>query len=458
MKDSHQLFVVSDTIMMLDVLAATGALTWSTIWGHLSQLCLWGLQASVLWLGVIVFLEAFLPAHWDNVHVSKGKSRTSLTGAAAASARCADGGGDGSARGPAAASWWYVRGKAYDFTPWLDSHPGGRYILEVARGSDCTELFEMYHAASLQEPYISSQLGKYAVADSKEGGPPGLTFPWHEGTPFYDAAKRVVRAYRRVHGIKASDSWGTVLWYAVWCVLHYATLARWYFGLGGKMNAALLGVTVFYWAFDVLHCGTHYALTKDPATSHWLGWLGSWAFIVPATWIRQHVLGHHVHTNLDALDPDLYHFAKLNNIRPSEAEAGRVAPFAFVRFGTRLGAAFNGPFLTTIVPTLLHSYALLKSNMHPRGTVTHAVWAPNEKKSAWCGWIFLLGMLVSVIAAHGFVHAAIPFMVSGCIFYAFTQVSHINSPSLDVSTSKEWASQPTTLPMSPPFSKWRERS
>ena len=48
MKDSHQLFVVSDTIMMLDVLAATGALTWSTIRGHLSQLCVWGLQASVL--------------------------------------------------------------------------------------------------------------------------------------------------------------------------------------------------------------------------------------------------------------------------------------------------------------------------------------------------------------------------------------------------------------------------
>ena len=35
---------------------------------------------------------------------------------------------------------WYIRGQAYDLQPWLDRHPGGRYILETTRGTDCTEL------------------------------------------------------------------------------------------------------------------------------------------------------------------------------------------------------------------------------------------------------------------------------------------------------------------------------
>eukprot|EP01051_Picozoa_sp_SAG22_P016238 SAG22_NODE_2257_length_2780_cov_2.690041_4_plen_68_part_00 len=41
---------------------------------------------------------------------------------------------------PAAPSSWYIRGQAYDLQPWLEKHPGGRFILETTRGTDCTEL------------------------------------------------------------------------------------------------------------------------------------------------------------------------------------------------------------------------------------------------------------------------------------------------------------------------------
>ncbi len=37
------------------------------------------------------------------------------------------------------------RGEAYDLTPYLSRHPGGRWLLNLAVGRDCTALFESYH-------------------------------------------------------------------------------------------------------------------------------------------------------------------------------------------------------------------------------------------------------------------------------------------------------------------------
>lgn len=37
------------------------------------------------------------------------------------------------------------RGKAYDITSYVNSHPGGSQLLRLAIGRDCTALFESYH-------------------------------------------------------------------------------------------------------------------------------------------------------------------------------------------------------------------------------------------------------------------------------------------------------------------------
>lgn len=41
--------------------------------------------------------------------------------------------------------WTVYRGVAYDLTPYLSRHPGGRWLLNLAIGRDCTALFESYH-------------------------------------------------------------------------------------------------------------------------------------------------------------------------------------------------------------------------------------------------------------------------------------------------------------------------
>ena len=58
---------------------------------------------------------------------------------------------------------WSIDGKAYDLTPFLDRHPGGRRVLELARGErDCTPSFESYHALADLDS-IRKMLAKYEV-------------------------------------------------------------------------------------------------------------------------------------------------------------------------------------------------------------------------------------------------------------------------------------------------------
>ncbi len=37
------------------------------------------------------------------------------------------------------------RGVAYDLTKYIERHPGGSWLINLAIGRDCTALFESYH-------------------------------------------------------------------------------------------------------------------------------------------------------------------------------------------------------------------------------------------------------------------------------------------------------------------------
>jgi cytochrome b involved in lipid metabolism len=53
-----------------------------------------------------------------------------------------------------------VRGKVYDLTTFVDSHPGGIYQMLLGAGRDVTQLFEMYHDFS-----VYKVLEKYYVGE-----------------------------------------------------------------------------------------------------------------------------------------------------------------------------------------------------------------------------------------------------------------------------------------------------
>lgn len=110
---------------------------------------------------------------------------------------------------------WFINGKAYDLEKWMVSHPGGQYILEITRGTDCTELFNSYHAPSTRstQKYINATLAKYIISG---GAPaPASRYDW-QYTPILDDVRQCLIEYRKVYGIKATDD----PWQVGWSVRH----------------------------------------------------------------------------------------------------------------------------------------------------------------------------------------------------------------------------------------------
>jgi hypothetical protein len=119
-----------------------------------------------------------------------------------------------------------------------------------------------------------------------------------------------------------------MLWYALWAALHYPTLLGWLAGTNGLWCNLILGLSVWFWSGDMLHSGTHYALTYSNRASIWAGWLAGVLFMSPAAWYRQHLTGHHVHTNVvrwartsEAVDAEAYGMTIKSNMvmRPAVA-------------------------------------------------------------------------------------------------------------------------------------------
>ena len=62
---------------------------------------------------------------------------------------------------------WLIYGQYYDLESFLDTHPGGRMNLSLARGQDCTILFESHHlytgkATAALRPFWVGSVADYA--------------------------------------------------------------------------------------------------------------------------------------------------------------------------------------------------------------------------------------------------------------------------------------------------------
>lgn len=59
---------------------------------------------------------------------------------------------------------WRVHGKVYDFTSFVDSHPGGPLWLTRTKGQDITDFYETHHIDTSRTDVL---LKKYFVCDQK---------------------------------------------------------------------------------------------------------------------------------------------------------------------------------------------------------------------------------------------------------------------------------------------------
>lgn len=360
----------------------------------------------------------------------------------------------GGAQQLAGAHIWTVRNRRYNLTAFVEQHPGGASAINLGRARNCTELFESYHSLA-DEKRVRACLEAHYVEDAPVGAPDyDDAFDWHR-TPFFDALKRAVRAeFGREP--QPGPSWRTRN--------HCATAPQWAqvggFGLAtavalyGFLRAdplALLVLPLCYWwgLSPCMHDAGHLSMSRRPWVNAALAHLGSF-HMSPFAWAHQHTIGHHAHTNIAGRDPDLYHFVLegLPGFRTSlelkalpERRCLSMRSPRWVWF--RLGLCLRMP-LTTCGPSILWDLMSFADPFAFMGLVPYAPLSPSAITGHFLGrllvvWIaFIHPLLVCTLTARGWgsgvalglLFALWPFACHGCVFYVFSQVSHVQSACL----------------------------
>ena len=206
-----------------------------------------------------------------------------------------------------------IKGGVYDITPFLASHPGGREMLLLAAGRESTDLFTMYHWWD-DGKKATAVMAKFKVGELR-GDTEFPTYPADTAArPFYPEVSARVRAYfeRTKQDPKAP-------WAGVWRLAVIFAVALTAFGIvhgrlapGAPFAARLLAAVTMgvFQAMPLMHAmhdASHAAIGHSEAW--WIGvgrlcldWFAGGSMI---TWHHQHIIGHHVYTNVFKADPDL---------------------------------------------------------------------------------------------------------------------------------------------------------
>ena len=207
---------------------------------------------------------------------------------------------------------WYIHGKAYDLSSFVERHPGGRNNLLETRGRNVTELFESVHA--LSETNVHEMLSKFEVK-----GVPVIpsSFTYEKDGVFQEITRRV-RKHFEGRSYKATT--GYYIQMVVMLVAYAAMMFAWLaptekLELGSAVRPLVsflagcwLMILFFYGA---VHDASHFALSKKAwVNSFWSILSCHWGFWHSNIWFQHHAVGHHSYTGVpklphNQLDPDL---------------------------------------------------------------------------------------------------------------------------------------------------------
>lgn len=346
-----------------------------------------------------------------------------------------------------------IDGNWYDVSGWADEHPGGRWLLEYARGRDVTALFHAVHMKnqklseaalnrlpmveesalllpskpcpfpteqaqeqSLQGEYVLA--GLYGTAAPKEPPLPPID------SPLRDDLRAMLR---RQFPTAASSKASTAHWTRTIAAL-VGTIACWAGWAQGSALACLL-LPFVHWVLiaHTVHEATHGNLSTDPRINFWAQFTSHPICFNVFVWIPQHLLSHHQYTNDYLHDVDCHHFAPalISDAQPKMAKPGS----DFNEGWTFVWKAF----LTTLGTSILQPLRTLTEKPTPNYEVNVTpVPAAVSKRMLWLSVLpSLLVLLYPAVVwlpqapLLGLWLLAWPWIGMSLIFTTMTQVSHV---------------------------------
>eukprot|EP00095_Tigriopus_kingsejongensis_P012447 maker-scaffold89_size390429-snap-gene-2.26 protein:Tk12447 transcript:maker-scaffold89_size390429-snap-gene-2.26-mRNA-1 annotation:"delta-4 fatty acid" len=201
-----------------------------------------------------------------------------------------------------------IGNKFYDVDKLKTFHPGGPLFISAFAGRDATQAFISYHRK--QFPHKRVEFALERTEKTVEDIDPNVN------ADYFELVRRVEKVVPRhkafapwTYYIKALVLVAFVL--SLEGYIHYTGSYKWYL-------TGLLGIFLSISALNLTHDAHHGALSSNPVVNRIFGSMQNWYGGCVATWIHQHVVQHHIHTNDIHKDPDIsgQRALRLNPLRP----------------------------------------------------------------------------------------------------------------------------------------------
>jgi fatty acid desaturase (delta-4 desaturase) len=198
--------------------------------------------------------------------------------------------------------WTVYRGKAYDMTSFMNRHPGGQWLLNLAVKRDSTALFESYH----MRPEVAAKRLKMLpeIKDFPIEAVPKSPYP--NDSEFYcsvrDRVRKEVFKGEEIRGAHRSGSeWAAI----VICGYAFSSFAL-YVAHPSALTGVLCGLGGAWLGLTVQHCGNHGAMSTKEWVNQFLGLMDDLAGGSSLMWRYHHQVSHHIHCNDEEVDEDVF--------------------------------------------------------------------------------------------------------------------------------------------------------
>uniref|UniRef100_A0A1X7URQ1 Cytochrome b5 heme-binding domain-containing protein n=1 Tax=Amphimedon queenslandica TaxID=400682 RepID=A0A1X7URQ1_AMPQE len=196
------------------------------------------------------------------------------------------------------------KGKVYDVSGFVLSHPGGIDQIMIGAGHDITQLFNTYH-----QPKILKVLEKYYVGELIDNEMPVYA---EDKTQFYPTLKKRVK--EKLNSLNIDPKFDYRMF-----ALYLMVFITWWGSLYGMLKwwaeswlLSIASTVVLGWIsacviFLIGHDVSHFAVTHSPWVWRAVRIVGQvTSGLSMYCWTYQHIFGHHSYTSVDGVDPDVY--------------------------------------------------------------------------------------------------------------------------------------------------------
>eukprot|EP00218_Dolichomastix_sp_CCMP3274_P006971 CAMPEP_0170134130 /NCGR_PEP_ID=MMETSP0033_2-20121228/1719_1 /TAXON_ID=195969 /ORGANISM="Dolichomastix tenuilepis, Strain CCMP3274" /LENGTH=450 /DNA_ID=CAMNT_0010369673 /DNA_START=53 /DNA_END=1405 /DNA_ORIENTATION=+ len=213
-----------------------------------------------------------------------------------------------------------IRGKVYDVTDFVETHPGGSQLVSLGVGRDATILFESHH---IRTDVVEKALQALPVVDmskvaanpaeaAKMVGMPLEQFALPGDSALYRTLRKRIReevlepagkGWRRVSSGRGGLMSETIFGLFVWGVIVAAYLYS-----PNLLTGLLTGLAGYWTGVGVQHTANHGGLSRSGFLNAILGFIACDVTIGKSSleWRYHHLVSHHAYCNDSELDQDVF--------------------------------------------------------------------------------------------------------------------------------------------------------